>query len=138
MKTRETLIACAIAAAVAVAVVACGGEGNGLIEITTGTVIRNVTVVNTRDGSLASGMAVVVDGGKIQKIASSGIVRTSGTAQDVDATGKYVVPGFLDMHTHTIDAADLQPTNWPLLIANGITACARCAVRPPSCSVPNS
>ena len=46
-----------------VIVVACGGDDS--IEITQGTVIQNVTVVSTRDGSLTTDMSVIIDGGKI-------------------------------------------------------------------------
>jgi hypothetical protein len=66
-------------------------------------------------------MSVVIDGGQIRKIAESSVVRTSGTARVVDATGQYLVPGFLDMHTHAMAAADKPVTHWPLLIAHGIT-----------------
>ena len=109
-----------VAAVVAGTIIsACGGDDP--IDVTTGTVIQNATVVNTRDGSLTTGMSVVIDGGKIQKIVGSSNVRVSGTAQSVDASGKYLVPGYLDMHTHAMATADQQPTYWPVLIANGIT-----------------
>ena len=35
--------------------------------------------------------------------------------------GKYVVPGFLDMHYHALEAVDRPPTYWPLMIGNGVT-----------------
>lgn len=89
--------------------------------MTKGTVIQNVTVVNTRHGSLAPGRSVVLEGGKIKAIAAAASVRLGGTAQAIDAAGKYMVPGYLDMHAHTVAFADSQPTYWPLLIANGVT-----------------
>ncbi|MEO8739248.1 MAG: hypothetical protein ABI537_06045 [Casimicrobiaceae bacterium] len=58
------------------------------------------TVANTRDGSLTPGMTHIINGRKIQKITSS-TVKVCGTAQQIDAPGKCVVPGFLDMHTHS-------------------------------------
>lgn len=97
------------------------GGGSEVIDVTQGLVIQNATVVNTRDGSLKPGMSVVIDGGQIRKIAESSVVRTSGSARVVDATGQYLVPGFLDMHTHAMAAADKPVTHWPLLIAHGIT-----------------
>ena len=110
--------------AIAVVLYACGGSGssNPSVDVSKGTVLLNANVVNTRDGSVSTGVSVIIDGGKIQQIIPVGTnVTVSGSTQAIDATGKFVVPGFLDMHTHTIDAADLQTTNWPLLIANGIT-----------------
>ena len=118
MSKIKLVAACAAAVAIGTVVVACGGDDPLVVQ--SGTVIQNVTIVNTRDGSLTTGKTVVIDGGKIQLITDR-VVNASGTAQAIDATGKFVVPGFLDMHTHAIDAVDQQPSNWPLLIANGIT-----------------
>ena len=109
------------AAAIGVCLGSCRGIGENPLEVTKGTVIRNVTVVDTRGGSLQPRMTIVLDEGKIQRIAAHRVIRTSGAAQSIDASGKYVVPGFLDMHTHAMSEADRQPTIWPLLIANGIT-----------------
>ncbi len=115
-KVSATASACALV----LALVACSC-GDDDVTVTQGAVFENVTVVNTRDGALAAGMSVVVDGARIVKIAPSDQVRIVGSAQAIDASGKYMVPGYLDMHTHAIDAADSQTTFWPLLIANGIT-----------------
>jgi imidazolonepropionase-like amidohydrolase len=90
-------------------------------RVSQGTVIQNVTVVNTRDGSLAPSMSVVILEGRIQTIVPSAAIATSGSTQVIDATGNFVVPGFLDMHAHTMAFADQTQTYWPLLIANGIT-----------------
>ena len=114
--TQQTLVL-----AIALGLAACANRADDPLEVTKGTVLRNATIVNTRDGSLASGMRIVIDDGKIQRITASTTVRTSGPAVSVDASGKYVVPGFLDMHTHAMQAADSDPSYWPLLIANGVT-----------------
>lgn len=100
---------------------ACGGGGDSASEVAQGFVISNATIVDTRDGSLLPGRTLVVEGGKIQAITSDR-VRATGTAQTVDASGKYIVPGYVDMHTHVMEAVDLQPNFFPLMIANGVTA----------------
>lgn len=99
---------------------ACGGGSDSTLQVSSGTVLKNVTVVNTRDGALSTGMSVIVDGGKIVQVTNQAVT-TSGTAQSVDASGKFVVPGYLDMHAHVVETADLNPTFFPLLIANGVT-----------------
>jgi imidazolonepropionase-like amidohydrolase len=103
------------------ALCAASDGGNDATEIRSGTLLSNVTVVDTRTGALRPGMAVAIGKGKIQRIAASNTLRAAGSAQVIDADGKYVVPGYLDMHTHAMAAVDLQPSFWPMLIANGIT-----------------
>ncbi len=127
MKTKicfpltPTVIAAALLASLAGCAQYGGRSGAAVLEVTQGVVIQNVTVVNTRDGSLAPGMSLVIDGGKIAQVVPAPSIRVGGAAQAIDATGKFVVPGFLDMHTHAMTAAGKQPTHWPLLLANGIT-----------------
>ena len=119
---QKTLIGAAVwVSVIGLGIAACNNGDDEVVQVNSGVVIQNVTVVNTRDGSLAGGAAVVIDGGKIQRIVGNNAIRVGSSVQTVDGTGKYVVPGFLDMHTHTLDAADATPTKWPLLIANGIT-----------------
>lgn len=107
------------------------------------TVIENVSVVDVRDGSVEAGLSVAIADGTIQKIAASGEVEF-GDATVIDGTGRFVVPGFLDMHAHALvappagegDAAggagaeghshdpaspDVQDANLRLMVANGVT-----------------
>lgn len=116
---RKMLVPTLVTLAVATLVTACGG-GDNYVDISSGTVIQNVTVVNTRDGALSAPMSVIVDGAKITKITSQR-VRPTGAAQAVDGTGKFVVPGYADMHTHAVETADLSTSYFPLMIAYGIT-----------------
>ena len=119
MRAHPLLVCGAIFVCVPVVLVACRSIENAP-EVTQGTVIQNATVVNTSDGSLATGMNIVLDGGKIKKVTSDNL-RVGGTAKAIDAGGKYVVPGYNDMHSHSMGFANQTPTVWPLLIANGVT-----------------
>ena len=65
--------------------------------------LNGVTIVDTRDGTLARDMTIVMDDGKIAKIAPSA---TAAAADGVDARGKFVVPGDLDCHAHPLNSAD--------------------------------
>ncbi len=101
---------------------ACMSVSQAPVEVVDrGLIIHNVNVVNTRDGSITPNRAIVIRDGKIHKITASASIRVTGTAQGVDGLGKYLVPGYLDMHTHAIFEEDKQPSAWPLLIAHGIT-----------------
>ena len=115
---RLKFIAAASTAVVAATLASCGGDDTR--EVSSGTVIQNATIVDTRDGSLLTGRSAIVANGKIADITSDP-VRAVGSAVAVDATGKFLVPGFLDMHAHVMDAADASPPHWPLLIAHGVT-----------------
>ena len=95
-----------------------------------GVVLADVTVVNTATGALSPHRNVIVEGGKIKAI-TSGRVTGAGTAQVVNASGKFVVPGFFDAHAHVTDTATLTPSYFPLLLANGVTAFREESVVPP-------
>jgi len=134
MRTRKGLIAAA-AAAVAAGVGLAGCSANRTvtdIDITSGTVLRNVTVIDTRTGQAQAHQAIVIEQGRITRVLPNASIKTGGAAQVVDASGKFVVPGYLDMHTHLLPAAVFQQAPaWPLLIANGVTGVREMAGAPP-------
>ena len=84
-------------------------------------VIRGVTVVDPRDGSLRAGQDVRITGDQIVSVEPA---RDDGdvpaAAQVVDAAGRYLVPGFADMHAHPLGAGD-PSGSFDLMLAHGIT-----------------
>jgi hypothetical protein len=78
--------------------------------------IKNVTVIDPRDGSWTAGQDVLITGDRIARVGQD--IESGGAV--VDATGKYLTPGFADMHAHPLvmkdPAASLQ-----LMLAFGIT-----------------
>lgn len=128
---QRSLIAIAAATAVGATLTACAVSTDAT-PVTSGTVLRNVTVVDTRTGALAQRMAVVIEHGRIRQVLADAAVRTGGSATVVDGAGKYVVPGYLDMHTHSVPPAVFQKApHWPLLLANGVTGIRDMAGAPP-------
>jgi len=115
MNQRRLVAGTLGAAIVAMLIVACGG-GDESVTVSSGIVLQNATVVNTRDGSLATGVSVITSGGKIQQVTTRPIT-LNATATAVDASGKFIVPGFNDMHTHAL----ATPGDFPVLLANGVT-----------------
>lgn len=89
-------------------------------NVTQGLVLDGVTIVDTHTGKLTQGMAIAIDGGKITRIARARDIKASGSAQSVDARGKFVVPGYLDMHAHPLNSSDVTGS-LTLMLANGIT-----------------
>jgi len=85
-------------------------EGSGSVRL------RGVGVIDTRDGSLTRDQDIVIADGRIAAIGNTDPARTDG----VDLSGKYVVPGFLDMHAHPLGDGDPTGT-LNLMLAKGVT-----------------
>ncbi|MBU1815649.1 MAG: amidohydrolase family protein [Gammaproteobacteria bacterium] len=128
---QRSILAVAVSTAIGVTLTACAIPTE-ITSVSSGTVLRNVTVVDTRTGALTPRMAILIDKGQIRQVLPDTAVRVSGNAQVVDAAGKYVVPGYLDMHTHSVPPAVVQKApHWPLLLANGVTGIRDMAGAPP-------
>jgi hypothetical protein len=87
-------------------------------ERTTMYRIANVTVVDPRDGSATAHQDLRIAGGRI-----AGIGATEGPDRDpatVDGRGRFVVPGFVDMHAHPLNLGD-PARELGLMLAFGIT-----------------
>ena len=122
---RQALAAAAFVASL-LGACASGDPSPGVppIDVAQGTVIDNITVVDTRDGSTSPGMTLVLGQGRIARMLPTAPLRplrlASGVTR-VDGSGQYVVPGYLDMHTHAMPAPGQPQTHWPVLLAHGIT-----------------
>ncbi|MGA8026907.1 MAG: amidohydrolase [Bryobacteraceae bacterium] len=62
------------------------------------TLIRNATILTVTKGTLENG-SVLIENGKIAAIGKD--VSAPANATVVDATGKYLMPGIIDCHSHT-------------------------------------
>ena len=82
--------------------------------------LEGATVVDTRDGSLSPATDIFLQDGRIAGVAPSGGAPHAADLIRIDARGRYVIPGFLDMHAHTLQMAD--PTgSLELMLAWGVT-----------------
>lgn len=63
-------------------------------------VIRNGDVFDSERGVIRPRTTVVINGDRIVAVGSADSVRTPAGATVIDATGKTVLPGLWDMHTH--------------------------------------
>lgn len=89
--------------------------------------IRDVTVLDPLSGSVRIGQTVVVSGNRIAEVGPSGTVRVPRGSRVVEARGKFLLPGYWDMHAHLfsqfpLSADDPAGTEFylPNFIANGI------------------
>jgi imidazolonepropionase-like amidohydrolase len=63
-------------------------------------VIANVSVLPMDRDRVLAGQTVVVERGVISQIGPSGSVTIPAGAQTIDGTGKYLMPGLVDLHVH--------------------------------------
>ena len=113
------------------------GEGKGPYKR---LVIRGATVIDGTGGAPRGPMDIVIENNKIVKVQSVGYPgipideskRPKKGDFEIDATGKYVLPGFVDLHMHSgnqFKAPDAEYT-YKLWMAHGITTIRGVALGP--------
>jgi len=85
-------------------------------------ILSGVTVVDTASGKLTPNMTIVINDGVITSVSPEPAPDSSKLRIKlrIDATGKFLVPGYLDMHAHTLQSKSLKG-DLSLMLANGIT-----------------
>jgi hypothetical protein len=83
------------------------------------TVFDNVAVIDVQGDKLLKHQEVIVSGGKILAVQPVSEKRLHAGAEMINAEGKYMVPGFWDMHAHVLLDSNYK-WQFPLLLANGI------------------
>lgn len=83
--------------------------------------ITHITIIDVTGGQPQNDMTVIIEGGHIVAVGKSKRLRTRKGVQEVDATGKFLIPGLWDMHTHIGDDDFDKRTYLPLFLANGVT-----------------
>src|SRR5688500_16459712 len=63
-------------------------------------VITNVNVLRLDSEGMVPGQTVVVEAGIISRMGPARSVATSAGSQTIDGTGKYLMPGLVDLHVH--------------------------------------
>ena len=93
--------------------------------------IRHATVIDVPSGKTVADQAIAVAGDTIRAVGPDGFVSRRYTAKsNVDATGKFVMPGLWDMHVHFGGGPELIEENkslLPLYVAYGVTTVRDCA-----------
>jgi imidazolonepropionase-like amidohydrolase len=75
-----------------------------IAQNTNQVLIRNATVMTASKGTLQN-TDILIENGKITRIGKN--LKASAKAKIIDASGKYVTPGIIDCHSHTmIDAVN--------------------------------
>src|SRR6266478_2448816 len=98
--------------------VACSSPRNPALAIT------HITVIDASGAAPKPDMTVIIDEQRVFSLGLSKSIAIPRTAQIVDATGKFLIPGLADMHVHLTGAGEPAGSRefiLPLLLANGIT-----------------
>ena len=99
-----------------------------------GLLLDHVSVVDVRDGTVTRDRAIVVADGRIVRVVAAGSIGIAGSAKAVDGRGAFVVPGFNDMHSHTLNTASPE-TSLPEMLANGVTGFRQMAPAEPAANL---
>jgi len=101
-------------------------------------IIKNVAIVDTRIGTVLTDRSVVIEGTRITSHGPNAEIVVPDGAKLIDGSGKFLIPGFWDMHIHTSGDAETRNAMLPLLIANGITGArsmaADCLIKGGECN----
>ena len=79
-------------------------------------VFTHVTLIDATGAEAKPDMTVVIRDGRIAALGKYGKIRPAKSAQIVDASGKFLIPGLWDMHVHEWN----KEAFFPLFIANGV------------------
>ena len=89
----------------------------------TALLISDVNIVNVRTGDIMEKKQVVIDSGKIKSISET-VKNKDAYSQNIDGSGKYLMPGLAEMHAHipppSTDARRIEDVLF-LYLSNGIT-----------------
>lgn len=99
-------------------------QGNPLDSGT--TVFVGVNVIPMDKERVLQNQTVIVKNGSIAEIGDAKKIKVPKDAQIVDAKGKYLIPGLVDMHTHLLSDGDDYPDSIAedelrVMVANGVT-----------------
>jgi len=82
--------------------------------------LTGVTIVDPRTGALTPDRSVLMEGGRIVGVGAGDLAPGDTAVRRVDAAGKYLVPGYNDMHAHALGPDD-PSGGLALMLAYGIT-----------------
>ena len=107
--------------AVAVLVLLIGVQGIEAQGRAGTTAFVNVSVLPMDDGRVLTGQTVVVRGDRIAAIGPATQVAVPAGAVRIDARGKFLMPGLVDLHVHMAGPREIQLALLKMYVVNGVT-----------------
>jgi hypothetical protein len=82
--------------------------------------LKNVTVIDVEDGHSRPAQTVLIESGRILRVDDSARIPVPSGATIVDGGGRFLLPGFWDMHVHS-HRERRWTYHYPLFVAHGVT-----------------
>lgn len=82
--------------------------------------VTNVTVIDVEDGHSRPAQTVIIEGDRILDVDDSARIQVPPGATIVDGGGRFLLPGFWDMHVHS-HRERRWTYHYPLFVAHGVT-----------------
>ncbi|MDB5456727.1 MAG: amidohydrolase [Caulobacter sp.] len=101
--------------AIAAAATVAGLGAPALAEV---TVLRDFTLIDGSGAPPAPNSAMVIDNGRIKWVGPASALKAPAKAQTIDLTGKYVIPGLIDLHVHLGNVVDMVQDGANFTLAN--------------------
>ena len=83
--------------------------------------VTNVTVVDPESRRVLPSRTILIDGDRIVAVLPAAQASAFAAERSIDGTGKFVIPGLMDMHFHLFLPEPTAPS-LNLLLANGVTS----------------
>ncbi|HMQ03022.1 MAG TPA: amidohydrolase family protein [Pyrinomonadaceae bacterium] len=98
----------------------------GIASFSQVTAFVGVNVVPMDRERILRSQTIIVRDGIIAEIGDSAKIRVPNGALRIDGSGKYLIPGLVDMHTHLLSDSDeypdsIAPDELRVMVANGVT-----------------
>jgi imidazolonepropionase-like amidohydrolase len=111
---------CRAVAVTCVAVLTAGGAAAQDIKVVTGATVIGVS------GATVPDAVIVIDGARIAQVGPRATTKVPPNATVIDARGKFVMPGLVDVHNHVRTGSTRPQQNTPMnlsaLLGFGVTA----------------
>jgi hypothetical protein len=85
------------------------------------TAFVNVTVLPMDSDRVLAGHTVLVQGDRISAVGPSPRVAIPDGARRIDARGRFLIPGLVDLHVHQLGPREIQLALLKMYVVNGVT-----------------
>jgi imidazolonepropionase-like amidohydrolase len=122
-RTRQARVALALAAVFAGSTGCTTQEAPaGAAPASTAFVLRNFTLIDGNGGTPVANAAAVIDDGRIQWIGPASDLRAPQGAPEQDLTGKFIMPGIINLHGHIAESDGITQDPQTLFTRENVSA----------------